>query len=88
MLTEKNMLTTSAHPSTLSQPFENPPCPPYNLSQEDVLAQAPTAEEDDLWTELERIQDPGVLREKFYAEHQLMMDQLNLAGRFGLELQH
>ncbi|KAG0004007.1 hypothetical protein BGZ79_010540 [Entomortierella chlamydospora] len=67
---------------------KNPPCPPYNLSQEDVLAQAPTAEEDDLWTELERIQDPGVLREKFYAEHQMMMDQLNLAGRFGLELQH
>ncbi|KAF9357160.1 hypothetical protein BGX26_004129 [Mortierella sp. AD094] len=84
------MLTTSARPSTLSrtQSFENPPCPPYNLSQEDVLAQAPIAEEEDLWTELERIQDPGVLKEKFYAEHQLMMDQLNLAGRFGLELQH
>ncbi|KAF9114313.1 hypothetical protein BGX27_011214 [Mortierella sp. AM989] len=89
MLTEKNMLTTPARPSTLSrtQSFENPPCPPYNLSQEDVLAQTPIAEEDDLWTELERIQDPGVMKEKFYAEHQLMREQLNLAGQFGLELQ-
>ncbi|KAI7829815.1 hypothetical protein BC939DRAFT_322437 [Gamsiella multidivaricata] len=99
MLTEKTMLTTSARPSALSrtQSFEfflfgfpltlNPPCPPYNLSQEDVLAQAPIAEEDDIWSELERIQDPGLLKEKFYAEHQVMMEQLNLAGRFGLELQ-
>ncbi|KAF8983887.1 hypothetical protein BGZ46_009344 [Entomortierella lignicola] len=84
------MLTTPARPSSLSrnQSFENPPCPPYNLSQEDVLAQAPITEEDDLWVELERTQDPGILKEKFYAEHQLMREQLNLAGRFGLELQH
>ncbi|KAG0303872.1 hypothetical protein BGZ98_006185 [Dissophora globulifera] len=49
--------------------------------------QNPIAEEDDLRSELERIQDPGALKERFYAEHQLMMDQLNMAGRFGLELQ-
>ncbi|KAF9905374.1 hypothetical protein BX616_001034, partial [Lobosporangium transversale] len=36
---------------------------------------------------MERIQDPGILKQKFYAEHQMMKEQLNLAGRFGLELQ-
>ncbi|KAF9433481.1 hypothetical protein BGZ76_009403 [Entomortierella beljakovae] len=90
MLTEKSMLTTPVRPTTLSrtESFENPPCPPYNLSQEDVLAQAPIAEEDDPWTEIDRIQDPRALKERFYAEQQLMRDQLNLAGQFGLELQH
>ncbi|KAG0245534.1 hypothetical protein BGX31_007327 [Mortierella sp. GBA43] len=84
MLTEKAMLSTSARPSA-HESFENPPS--YNLSQEDVLAQAPIAEEEDLWTELDRIQDPGVLKQKFYAEHRLMREQLSLAGQFGLELQ-
>ncbi|KAF9100310.1 hypothetical protein BGX29_006718 [Mortierella sp. GBA35] len=87
MLTEKNMLTTPARPTSLSrnQSFESPPCPPYN--QEDVLAHAPVSEEDELWAELERIKDARALREKFYAEHQLMREQLNMAGRFGLDLQ-
>lgn len=43
--------------------------------------------EDELWSELERIEDARALKEKFYAEHQLMREQLNMAGRFGLELQ-
>ncbi|KAF9925807.1 hypothetical protein FBU30_004482 [Linnemannia zychae] len=88
MLTEKNMLTTPARPTSLSrnQSFESPPCPPYN--QEDILSHAPPASEDDeLWAELERIKDARALREKFYAEHQLMREQLNMAGRFGLDLQ-
>ncbi|KAI1320091.1 hypothetical protein EDD11_002063 [Mortierella claussenii] len=36
---------------------------------------------------MDRIHDPNILKEKFYAEHQLMREQLNLAGQFGLELQ-
>jgi hypothetical protein len=51
------------------------------------LAHAPVSEEDELWAELERIKDARALREKFYAEHQLMREQLNMAGRFGLDLQ-
>ncbi|KAF9959974.1 hypothetical protein BGZ72_008303 [Mortierella alpina] len=65
----------------------SPPCPPYNLSQEDVLAQAPPPEQDELWAELERIEDARALKQKFYDEHQLMKEQLHMAGRFGLELQ-
>lgn len=51
------------------------------------IAHAPASEEDELWAELERIKDARALREKFYAEHQLMREQLNMAGRFGLDLQ-
>ncbi|KAF9155595.1 hypothetical protein BG015_009253 [Linnemannia schmuckeri] len=51
------------------------------------LTHAPASEEDELWAELERIKDARALREKFYAEHQLMREQLNMAGRFGLDLQ-
>ncbi|KAF9963803.1 hypothetical protein BGZ65_011259 [Modicella reniformis] len=36
---------------------------------------------------MDDVQDPGTLKEKFFAEHQLMREQLNLAGLFGLELQ-
>ncbi|KAF9573358.1 hypothetical protein EC968_008628 [Mortierella alpina] len=89
MLTEKNMLTapTRITPLSRDQSFESPPCPPYNLSQEDVLAQAPPPEQDELWAELERIEDARALKQKFYDEHQLMKEQLHMAGRFGLELQ-
>ncbi|KAG9325487.1 hypothetical protein KVV02_007518 [Mortierella alpina] len=89
MLTEKNMLTapTRITPLSRDQSFESPPCPPYNLSQQDVLAQAPPPEQDELWAELERIEDARALKQKFYDEHQLMKEQLHMAGRFGLELQ-
>ncbi|KAG0056226.1 hypothetical protein BGZ83_005958 [Gryganskiella cystojenkinii] len=44
-------------------------------------------EEDEVWAELYRIQDPQTLKEKFYEQHQHMRAQLDLAGRFGLSLQ-
>ena len=45
------------------------------------------AEEDEIWAEFERIQDPRMLKEKFYEQHQHMRAQLDMAGRYGLGLQ-
>ncbi|GJJ69052.1 hypothetical protein EMPS_01398 [Entomortierella parvispora] len=85
------------------QSFENTtPCPPYNHSQEDllsvqkaavVMAPSPASiasavpDEDEIWAEFERIQDPMMLKEKFYEQHQHMRAQLDMAGRYGLSLQ-